>query len=580
MPLDILLGDGNSFGAYPDVKIARSTRKQTELFLLAQPLEALSQIVLPTGDVLRRLFCHGSNSKDNRKAVIDEVVRVWERAHIPVAPLRSIMKKLETLVGKYEVGKKAKKRQSEGDKVSDALLQGHLASLFDIAAPATSSSMIHLKQKDKDFLDDQRGQRKMVMSTVDKESMAKESRKHERLAAERRRKEKQLAETLERGEMIELVTGSSATAECADSSTSSSDTNSSARGSAAASASRPKRLKITKEVATAADRVKLTSRGAHHVFSAIAADQGVLSPSTSSIRRHRKVLRKETAEAAVKDYRNQVQEHDAVLILHWDGKLLPGSESQGHVDRLAIIVTSPSLEGEKLLAIPALPSGTGEAMASKVEETIRHWKFEDRVGGLCFDTTASNTGVHAGCCTLLEQKLGRPLLNLACRHHVMELILASAFKATFGDATSGPDVQLFKRFQKKWPTLIKANATIINDPRLADHDEWKRTTLEALAKAAATTRDDYKGDKVTIEEKTKMVEKLAINKDLDKKRWTTAPQDPSSVTLSDLVTKESLFSFTELKLDASFLQSPVLSWKENEAYNQGKETVQHLAVGQ
>ncbi|KAG0725861.1 hypothetical protein GWK47_037776 [Chionoecetes opilio] len=32
-------------------------------------------------------------------------------------------------------------------------------------------------------------------------------------------------------------------------------------------------------------------------------------------------------------------------------------------------------------------------------------------------------------------------------------------------------------------------------------------------------------DKVTIEEKTKMVEKLAIDKDLDKKRWTTAPQD-------------------------------------------------------
>ncbi|KAG0724944.1 hypothetical protein GWK47_039547 [Chionoecetes opilio] len=75
-----------------------------------------------------------------------------------------------------------------------------------------------------------------------------------------------------------------------------------------------------------------------------------------------------------------------------------------------------------------------------------------------------------------------------------------------------------------------------------------------------------------------MVEKLAIDKDLDKKRWTTAPQDPSTVTLSDLVTKESLFSFTELKLDASFLQSPVLSWKENEASDQGKETVQHLAV--
>ena len=84
------------------------------------------------------------------------------------------------------------------------------------------------------------------------------------------------------------------------------------------------------------------------------------------------------------------------------------------------------------------------------------------------------------------------MLNLACRHHVIKLILASAFNITFSDAASGPDVQLFKRFQKKWPTFTKANAMIINDPRLADQDEWKRTTLETLAKAAATTRDDYK----------------------------------------------------------------------------------------
>ncbi|KAG0718350.1 hypothetical protein GWK47_052554 [Chionoecetes opilio] len=119
-------------------------------------------------------------------------------------------------------------------------------------------------------------------------------------------------------------------------------------------------------------------------------------------------------------------------------------------------------------------------MASKVEETIRHWKFEDRVGGLCFDTTASNTGVHAGCCTLLETEVRSSVVDLACRHHVMELILASAFKANLGDATSGPDVQLFKRFQKKWPTLIKANATIINDPRLADMTNGRGRPLRLL----------------------------------------------------------------------------------------------------
>ncbi|MPC63401.1 hypothetical protein E2C01_057499 [Portunus trituberculatus] len=85
-------------------------------------------------------------------------------------------------------------------------------------------------------------------------------------------------------------------------------------------------------------------------------------------------------------------------------------------------------------------------------------------------------------------------------------------------------------------------------------------------------------DKVMIGEKTKMIEKLAIEKDLDNKRWTTVPQDPSSVTLSDLVTKESLFSFTALNLDTSFLQSPVLNWKENKVHNHGKQTIHHLAV--
>ena len=45
-----------------------------------------------------------------------------------------------------------------------------------------------------------------------------------------------------------------------------------------------------------------------------------------------------------------------------------------------------------------------------------------------------------------------------------------------------------------------------------------------------------------------MMENLAIDNDLDKKRQTTASQDPSQVNLSYLVTNESLFSFKQLKL--------------------------------
>lgn len=134
------------------------------------------------------------------------------------------------------------------------------------------------------------------------------------------------------------------------------------------------------------------------------------------------------------------------------------------------------------------------------------------------------------------------------------LIYARAwFKATLATDAPVNDLILFQDLHNYRNLISKILETTVKT--FKRHFWYLGTDLVGLALVS---------DKVTIEEKTKMVEKLAIDKDLDKKRWTTAPQDPSSVTLSNLVTKE--------------LQSPVLSWKKNEAYNQGKETVHHLAV--
>jgi hypothetical protein len=45
------------------------------------------------------------------------------------------------------------------------------------------------------------------------------------------------------------------------------------------------------------------------------------------------------------------------------------------------------------------------------------------ITALSFDTTASNTGVRNSAFFLLEKAIGRNLLNLACRHHVHELLV-------------------------------------------------------------------------------------------------------------------------------------------------------------
>jgi len=139
------------------------------------------------------------------------------------------------------------------------------------------------------------------------------------------------------------------------------------------------------------------------------------------------------------------------LLLHWDGKLLPDiAVSKETVDRIAVIVTGNGIE--KLLAIPKIGTGTGADQAAACLKVLDDWKIRDKVHGLVFDTTSSNTGIHKGACILIEEALGREIVNIGCRHHVLEVILSNVFTAVFG-GTRGPEVGMFKRFHKKWPYI-------------------------------------------------------------------------------------------------------------------------------
>lgn len=73
---------------------------------------------------------------------------------------------------------------------------------------------------------------------------------------------------------------------------------------------------------------------------------------------------------------------------------------------------------------------------------------------MTFDTTASNTGKYNGACTFLEKMLGRNLINLACRHHVLEIVVAAIFNKLF-EPSSGPNIKLFEKFASSWKELDK-----------------------------------------------------------------------------------------------------------------------------
>ncbi len=172
-----------------------------------------------------------------------------------------------------------------------------------------------------------------------------------------------------------------------------------------------------------------------------------LAISCDTIRRHRVAHRAKRAASLKSEFQGGVS-----LVIHWDGKLIPDLTGKEKVDRLPVVVSGSNIS--QLLVVAKLPSGTGESQATAVYDAIEDWGIASSIRAMCFDTTFSNTGRTAGACILLEQKLGKELLALACRHHILELIISAAFQVCFGPVSS-PVVQLFQRFQGHWGVVDK-----------------------------------------------------------------------------------------------------------------------------
>jgi len=161
------------------------------------------------------------------------------------------------------------------------------------------------------------------------------------------------------------------------------------------------------------------------------------------------------------------------------------------VDRLPVI--APNIE--QLLGVPELSSGTGREISSAVYDTLHEWSLLDIVQAVVFDTTASNTGRLKGACYLLEQKLDRDILFLACRHHIYEIVLQGVFDEIQLLPSKGPDVPLFKRFKNTWKDIDQTQyLTWLSDASVKEilKDNANEILLYAKNKIEEDLpRDDY-----------------------------------------------------------------------------------------
>ncbi|XP_038113187.1 uncharacterized protein LOC119767778 isoform X1 [Culex quinquefasciatus] len=215
---------------------------------------------------------------------------------------------------------------------------------------------------------------------------------------------------------------------------------------------------------------------------AMGQDPADVPISRSTISRKRKHARKAIAQKNRKEFIPADP-----MVVHFDGKLLENPNGSGKVERLPTLV---SWDGsEKLLGTPALVKGTGEEGGKSVYGLLRKWKCDKFIQGLCFDTTSVNTGRTNGVCANLEKLLGRELLWLACRHHVLELLLSKAFCICFGPTTS-PETNLFKVFKENWP-LFKKNSP--KPMRIKKHHQtFRDSTVRTLKSIREWPRNDYR----------------------------------------------------------------------------------------
>lgn len=201
------------------------------------------------------------------------------------------------------------------------------------------------------------------------------------------------------------------------------------------------------------DRCNISDRDAVRIIAATAEaldhDPQNLVVSRSSIRLRRQQFRQQRTMLIRSRFRNSDLEG---AVVHWDGKLLPDVLSKENVERLAILISCG--DEEQLIGVPVLENSTGNTQAKAVFSAIEEWGAAEKIQAMCFDTTAVNTGRHKGTCILLEHLLEKDLLYLACRHHILEIVLKEVFNYKMGTSTA-PQPDIFRKFQNGWSKLDK-----------------------------------------------------------------------------------------------------------------------------
>jgi hypothetical protein len=309
--------------------------------------------------------------------------------------------RLKDLYNEHDALLKNRKRNSERDQLNQKDYTKKLDTLFDISH--SDSEKLIKNQEDLQFLKLQQESRTGSIGPVDIKLAGKEKR-----SVKRQERIKRRASVLSAAQSsTSTVTTQSTVAEDGEESGDPDSTNSSdesgqsggrvseehkdSSGQMEATLRKKRKRIISPAVASVLDRTNTSVRKSTMILASVINEAGEGSMSTvlskSTVHLYRQRRSRKAAEQIKQDYQATKS------VVHWDGKLLPditGSENC-KVERLPVLLSSIENGETKLLGIPKLTSGTGQATANAVQKQLQSWECESVVIGMCFDTTAVNT---------------------------------------------------------------------------------------------------------------------------------------------------------------------------------------------
>ncbi|KAG0712248.1 hypothetical protein GWK47_018908 [Chionoecetes opilio] len=375
--------------------------KNRRFYLLGSEDAIRGKKLSSSGQVLSVFLHKHLNLKMERaesaNMVVGEVLVFWDKARIPTQRQEKMLAKVLALHDRWKGLKKNQGRQTQMQRTNEERFKTDMGNLFDRELGRSGSL----------------GSVDLVL--VRKEEAAQKKKKANARQIERTRMEQEASCSL-----VELASSSSVSSDSEESVVEE-------KGAVGGDVGPPKRKRTqvhnvwTPGLTAALDRTKMSDRMAPYVLTEVAKSLGhdpvELNMSQSSVERYRERYRAEK----------------------WADLKEGFKETSGET---------------QLLGVPKLDSGTGDQQTNAVYFLLQEWDLEDKVVGMSFDTTAANTGRHSGACVLLERKLDRGMLYFACRHHILEVIMGAVFRACAGPS-SGPDIQVFRRFQRQWNFLDK-----------------------------------------------------------------------------------------------------------------------------